>query len=327
MKTNKKENILITGGAGYIGSHTAYELNKNGYNCIIFDNFSEGNREFVKDYEIYEGDLKNIDDIKKVFQENKIDAVVHFAAYARVEESFQEPYKYFQNNVVNTIKLLDTMLEFDVKKIVFSSSCATYGIAQYVPIDEEHPQAPINPYGVTKYLVEQILKEYDTKFGLKSVSLRYFNAAGASEETELGEKHKIETHLIPLLLKTLTAENKSFTIKGTDYETPDGTCIRDFIHVSDLASAHRLALELLFNGTDSDCFNLATGKGYSTKEVINAVEKVAGKKIQIVESDRRPGDPPMLYADYKKAKKILGWEPKYINIPDIIKTAWRWHQT
>lgn len=320
------KNILVAGGAGYIGSHTVYELKQHGYNCIILDNFSEGHKQFLQGQKSYETDLKNIEEIKKIFQKNKIDAVIHFAAFTYVGESVENPQKYYYNNVVNTLNLLNVMLEFDVKKIVFSSTAATFGNPIYSPLDENHPQKPINPYGTTKLTIENILRDYDKAYGLKYMALRYFNAAGANNEAGLGEAHRIETHLIPLTLKTLTGERKNITVFGDDYKTPDGTCVRDYIHVDDLASAHRLSLEILLNGGESDCINLGTGKGHSVKEIIDACEKVTGKKIPTVIGQRRAGDPDTLYTKNDKAKRVLGWDVKYNNIEDIIKTAWIWEQ-
>lgn len=318
--------ILVTGGAGYIGSHTAYELSKNGYDVVILDNFSEGHREFVTDYKVYETDLNDIDAIRKVFLENKIEAVIHFAAFASVGESVTDPQKYYYNNVVNTLNLLKVMLENDCKKIVFSSTCATYGSPKYMPLDEKHSQNPINPYGQTKLAIEKIFADYDRAYGLKYFALRYFNASGASTEKAIGEWHNHETHLIPLVLKTLTGERKNITIFGTDYDTPDGTCIRDYIHVEDLASAHRLAVQKLLNGSASECLNLGTGLGNSVKEIIESAERVTGKKVPVVIGERREGDPDMLYASNTKAKEVLDWHVKYSKLDDIIKTAWAWEQ-
>lgn len=318
--------ILVTGGAGYIGSHTVHELNKNGFNVVVLDNFSEGHREFVDGLKTYEVNLCDVDGVRKVFEENKIDAVVHFAAFAYVGESVQNPQKYYYNNVVNTLNLLKVMLENDCKKIVFSSTCATYGEPKYMPLDEKHSQDPINPYGQTKLTIEKIFKDYDRAYGLKYYALRYFNAAGASTEKEIGEWHRVETHLIPLVLQTLTGEREKITIFGEDYNTPDGTCIRDYVHVDDLASAHRLALQNLLAGAESEFINLGTGRGNSVKEIISSVERVTGRKVPTVVGARREGDPDVLYASNEKAKKVLGWEVKYTNIDDIVKTAWAWEQ-
>lgn len=319
------KNILITGGAGYIGSHTVKELYNSGYNCYVLDNFSEGHREFVEKYNVFEVDLGDLEAIKKVFKNNKFDAVIHFAAYAYVGESVVNPQKYYYNNVVNTLNLLNAMMENDVKNIIFSSTCATYGEPEYVPIDENHPQKPINPYGRTKLIIENIFKDYQKAYGLNFVVLRYFNAAGASFEAEIGENHRVETHLIPLILKTLTGEKENITIFGDDYDTPDGTCIRDYIHVNDLAVAHKLSLEYLLKNGKSEFINLGSEKGYSVKEIVDIVEKVTGKKVPVILGKRREGDPAKLVATSKKASEILNWRCE-IGIEKIIQSAWNWEQ-
>lgn len=318
--------ILVTGGAGYIGSHCVLGLMKNGFECVVLDNLSEGHKKAVKCPDFIQGDLANLNDIQKVFDKHKIDAVVHFAAYAYVGESVQNPQKYYYNNVVNTLNLLKIMLENNVKNIVFSSTCATYGNPQYMPIDEKHPQNPINPYGYTKLVIENILKDYNKAYKLNYIILRYFNASGADESTQIGESHNIETHLIPLVLKVATGEKQDIKIFGNDYDTPDGTCIRDYIHVNDLSLAHRLAIEKLLKEKISGIYNLGTGRGYSVKEVIGACEKITGQKIAQIITQRREGDPPILYASNDKAKKELGWSFEYTNINDIIKTAWQWEK-
>lgn len=320
------KNILITGGAGYIGSNCALELKSAGYNCIILDNFSEGHLEFVKDYKVFEVDLKNLKDVKEVFRICHIDAVVHFAASAYIGESVLKPEKYYYNNVVNTLNLLNAMKEFKVDKLIFSSSCATYGNPIYSPIDENHPQVPINPYGKTKFFIENILNDYQNAYGLKFVSLRYFNAAGANNEAGLGEIHRVETHLIPRILKTLTGELENITICGNDYPTRDGTCIRDYIHVKDLASAHKLALDYILSSGESEFINLGVGEGYSVQEIIHTVERVTGKKVPITIGERRIGDPHTLFCTNDKARDVLSWEPKYTDIEEIIKTAWIFEQ-
>ena len=319
------KNILVTGGAGYIGSHTVYELNKNGYNCIILDNFSEGHRKFVEGHKIYEIDLCDTKSVRTIFTENNIDAVIHFAASAYVGESVQNPQKYYKNNVINTLNLLNIMREFNVNRIVFSSTCATYGVAQYLPIDENHPQNPINPYGKTKLVIENIMKDYDKAYGLKFIALRYFNAAGANVEANLGEFHKNDPHIIPNILKTITGEKDCITVLGTDYDTPDGTCIRDYTNVIDLAKAHAKALELLLHNPQSTCINLGTGHGISIKELINTTEEVTRKKIPITYGQRRAGDPDALYASYDKAKELLDWMPEH-DIKSSIKSALEWEQ-
>ena len=313
------------GGAGYIGSHTVKHLLDNNYHVIVADSLIYGHREAVDQRAIFEhADLLDYYSLQHVFKEHKIDAVIHFAAFAYVGESVKAPEKYYLNNVVGTINLLHVMLDFGVKDIVFSSTCATYGEPQYTPINEEHPQNPINPYGRTKLIIEQIFADFELAYGLKHISLRYFNAAGCSYDGNIGESHLPETHLIPLVLKAIKGETDFINIFGTDYDTPDGTCIRDYIHVEDLALAHRLALEKLseYNG----CINLGTGIGTSVKEIIIAAEEVSGKECPIKIAPRRKGDPARLFADNQKAKKILGWQPKYINIKDIIKTAWNWEK-
>ena len=318
--------ILVAGGAGYIGSHTVKYLLKNNYNVVIVDNLSYGHKEAVLTSNFEQIDLADKESLDKVFKKYKVDAVIHFAAFTYVGESVSQPQKYYWNNVVNTINLLDVMIENDVKNIVFSSTCATYGNPQYTPIDENHPQSPINPYGKTKLMMEQIMADYETAYGLKYVALRYFNAAGCDKDGELGESHNPETHLIPLVLKAIKGEIPQISVFGTDYDTPDGTCIRDYIHVEDLADAHMLAVENLFKDKQSHCINLGTGIGKSVKEIIKSAEKVTGKKVPLVYGERRAGDPAKLYAANKKAREILNWDPKYTDIDEIIKTAWVWEQ-
>ena len=318
--------ILVAGGAGYIGSHTVKYLLKNNYNVVVVDNLSYGHKEAVSTLNFEQIDLAYKEALDKIFKKYKIDAVIHFAAFTYVGESVFQPQKYYWNNVVNTINLLDVMIENNVKNIVFSSTCATYGNPQYTPIDENHPQSPINPYGKTKLMMEQIMADYETAYGLKYVALRYFNAAGCDAQGELGESHTPETHLIPLILKAIKGEIPQISVFGTDYDTSDGTCIRDYIHVEDLADAHMLAVEKLFKDEQSYCINLGTGIGKSVKEIIKSAEKVTGKKVPLVYGERRVGDPAKLYASNKKAKEILGWNPKYTDIDEIIKTAWTWEQ-
>ncbi|MEN6554524.1 MAG: UDP-glucose 4-epimerase GalE [Methanobacterium sp.] len=318
--------ILIVGGAGYIGSHLNKEINKKGIKTVIFDNLSYGHRDFVKWGTFERGDLGNIDDIRAVFKKYPIEAVMHFAAFTYVGESVEDPQKYYTNNVKNTLNLLQVMLEENVKYFVFSSTCATYGNPVEIPITENHPQNPINPYGKGKLMVETVLKDYSDAYGLKYASLRYFNAAGADPEGEVGELHNPETHLIPLILDVAAGRREDIKIFGTDYDTPDGTCIRDYIHVTDLAEAHILALEYLQNGGKSDFFNLGNGNGFSVKEVIETAEKVTGKDIKAVEAERRAGDPPILVGSSDKAKEKLNWKPKYDELSTIIETAWNWHK-
>lgn len=318
--------ILIVGGAGYIGSHINKELNKQGYKTVVFDSLVKGHREAIKWGEFFEGDLANIEDIRGVFKKYPIEAVLHFAAFIEVGESVKDPQKYYQNNVKNTLNLFQVMLENDVKKIIFSSTAATFGNPQYSPIDEKHPQVPINPYGQAKLMVEKILADYDFAYGLKYVALRYFNACGADLDGEIGENHSPESHLIPLVLDAALGKREDIKIFGTDYPTPDGTCIRDYIHVTDLAQAHVLALKYLLNGGESDCFNLGNGSGFSVREVIDMVKKVAGVDFKVTEVERRAGDPPELIADSKKAREILKWEPKFFELETIVSSAWRWHK-
>ena len=323
--------ILITGGAGYIGSHTVLNLiEKTDYKIIIFDNLENGHIETVNtlleinsDNIIFEkGDLRNIEDIENVFNEySKIDGVIHFAAFALVEESVKNPSKYYRNNIYGTLNLLDAMIKHNVKRIVFSSTCATYGEPTYTPIDEKHPQNPINPYGYSKLAAERIMDDYDKAYGLKSIRLRYFNVAGADEKGRIGEWHEPETHLIPNILKA--NDGKIFTIFGDDYETRDGTCIRDYVNVLDLAEAHRLAFEYLLKENKTDVFNIGTGKGYSVKEVFDACERVLKRKIPVEVKGRRAGDPAVLYADIGKVKNILGWKPKK-SLEDSIKSGYLW---
>lgn len=321
--------ILVTGGAGYIGSHCVLALLKEGFDVHIFDNFSTGHKETVEALKKYgtltysEGDLQNRTDIKKVFENNKIDAVVHFAAFSQVGESVKNPQKYYQNNVCGTLNLLEAMLENDVKKIVFSSTAATYGEPVYTPIDENHPQLPINPYGQTKLMIERIMDDYDKAYGLKSVRLRYFNVAGADSDGRVGEWHDPETHLVPNILKSSFGDGKTFEMYGDDYDTKDGTCVRDYINVEDLAQAHILALKYLNNGGETNFFNLGTQEGTTVKEVFDVCEQVIGKSIPVKKMPRREGDPAILVADNTKAKNELGWEPKN-SFEHSVKTAYEW---
>ncbi|WP_341731200.1 UDP-glucose 4-epimerase GalE [Microcoleus sp. EPA2] len=321
--------ILVTGGAGYIGSHAVLALKRAGYNVLILDNLVYGHSDLVEQVlkvELVVGDTNDRALLDKIFATHNIAAVMHFSAYAYVGESVTDPAKYYRNNVIGTITLLEAMIAAGVKKLVFSSTCATYGVPQKIPLTEDHPQHPINPYGTTKLMVEQILSDFDTAYNFKSVCFRYFNAGGADPSGLLGEDHNPETHLIPLVLLTALNKRDSISIFGTDYDTPDGTCIRDYIHVNDLASAHILGLEYLLNGGKSDVFNLGNGGGFSVKEVIETAMEVTGKEIKTVECDRRPGDPPALVGSSEKAIKTLGWSPEYPHIKDIISHAWQWHK-
>lgn len=327
--------ILITGGAGYIGSHTVLNLIENtDYKIIIFDNLENGHIETVNtlleinserqrraDARIIfeKGDLRNIEDIENVFNKYSIDGVIHFAAFALVEESVQNPSKYYRNNIYGTLNLLDTMIKHNVKRIVFSSTCATYGEPTYTPIDEKHPQNPINPYGYSKLAIERIMDDYDKAHKLKSIRLRYFNVAGADEKGRIGEWHEPETHLIPNILKA--NNDKVFTIFGDDYDTRDGTCIRDYVNVLDLAEAHRLSYEYLIKENKTDVFNIGTGEGYSVKEVFEACERVLNKKIPVEVKGRRAGDPAVLYADIGKVKNVLNWKSEK-SLEESIKSAY-----
>ena len=320
--------ILITGGAGYIGSHTVLNLIENtDYKIIIFDNLENGHIETINtllkinpDKIIFEkGDLRNIEDIENVFNKYSIDGVIHFAAFALVEESVQNPSKYYRNNIYGTLNLLDTMIKHNVKRIVFSSTCATYGEPTYTPIDEKHPQNPINPYGYSKLAVERIMDDYDKAYKLKSIRLRYFNVVGADEKGRIGEWHEPETHLIPNILKA--NNDKVFTIFGDDYDTRDGTCIRDYVNVLDLAEAHRLSYEYLIKENKTDVFNIGTGEGYSVKEVFEACERVLNKKIPVEVKGRRAGDPAVLYADVGKVENILNWKSEK-SLEESIKSAY-----
>ena len=322
--------ILVTGGAGYIGSHLVITLLGKGESVVVFDSLELGHTETIETLKKYgnlkfvKGNLKNLDDIRGAFMINKdIEAVVHFAAYSQVAESVKNPQKYYYNNVYGTLNLLNAMLEFGVKKIVFSSTAATYGEPVYTPIDEKHPQNPINPYGASKLMVERIMDDYDKAYSLKSVRLRYFNVAGADSESRIGEWHEPETHLIPNVLKA-TAD-KSFKMFGTDYDTVDGTCVRDYINVEDLADAHIKALDYLKNGGETNYFNLGTKSGNSVKEVFAVCEKVKGTSIPLEICPRRDGDPATLVADNSKAKEILDWTPEN-NLEYSVKTAYEWEK-
>jgi len=316
--------ILITGGAGYVGSHANKLLHQNGYETVVYDNLIHGHREFVKWGKFVQGDLADKDSLRQCFSENAIEVVLHFGGFAYVGESVTDPAKYYENNVVNTLILLNVMQEFHVSRFIFSSSCATYGNPERLPLTEDHPQHPVNPYGRTKLMVEEILKDFDKAYGIRHVNLRYFNAAGADPEGDIGERHNPETHIIPLVLEAALDTGKNVKIFGTDYDTPDGTCIRDYIHVTDLADAHLRALQYLTNGGKSDSFNLGNGDGFSVREVITTAEEITGRKINAVPWQRRDGDPPVLIGSSDKAKSILGWTPKYNRLSTIIETAWNW---
>ena len=323
--------ILVVGGAGYIGSHCVLALLDKGYDAAVFDNLSLGHIETVETLQkignipFYKGDLLNISDLEKVFSENKIDVVIHFAAFSLVGESVKEPKKYYVNNVCGTVNLLNTMLKFGVDKIVFSSTAATYGEPEYVPFDENHPQKPINPYGQSKLMIEKIMDDYDRAYGLRSVRLRYFNVIGADRLSKVGEWHNIETHLVPNILKSTFAGGKVFEMYGDDYDTKDGTCVRDYIDVEDLALAHISALEYLKNGGKTDYFNLGTNTGSTVKEIFDVCKSVTGKDIEVKICPRRSGDPAKLVADNRKAKEVLHWQP--VNtLSDSISKAYEWEK-
>ena len=319
--------ILVTGGAGYIGSHTVRELAREGWEPVIFDNLSNGHRWAAEGWPLVEGDLADRDLLRRTLRDREVRAVVHFAAKAYVGESVTEPHRYYENNVAGTLNLLGAMLSESVKTIVFSSTCATYGVPRNLPISEEEPQAPINPYGHSKLFVEQALREYGRAYGLQWAALRYFNAAGADASGEIGEDHDPETHLIPLIIYAALGLRPSISVFGTDYPTPDGTAIRDYIHVTDLGQAHTRAVRYLQEGGTSGAMNLGTGKGHSVREVIAAVEQVSGKRVNVVESPRREGDPPALVANPAKAHATLGWEARHSDLANIVGTAWRWHSS
>jgi UDP-glucose-4-epimerase GalE len=320
------KNILVVGGAGYIGSHMCKYLANNGYTPITFDNLVYGHRQAVKYGPFIEGSISDSKLIRHVFSEYQIEAVMHFAAFCYVGESVTQPAKYYRNNVVNTLNLLEVMVEKNVNNFIFSSSCATYGEPVEIPITEHHPQNPINPYGKTKLMIEQILDDFKDAYGLESVCLRYFNAAGADPDGELGEDHEPETHLVPLVLQTALGQRAAINIFGDDYPTRDGTCIRDYIHINDLAQAHFLALEKLLNGQPGGKYNLGNGDGYSVKEVIKAARNITGEPIPSKIVERRPGDPAELIGSSEKAVKELGWKPQFPNLDTIIETAWEWHR-
>ena len=317
-------NILVTGGAGYIGSHTCKALAEAGYLPITYDNLSSGHGWAVKWGPLEKGDILDQDRLHQVLETYGPSAVIHFAAYAYVGESVEQPAKYYRNNVVGSLNLLEAMRANAVKQIVFSSTCATYGAPQRIPITEEHPQAPINPYGASKLMIERMLADFGAAYGIGSVSLRYFNAAGADPEGEIGEDHDPETHLIPLVLEAAAGERPHITIYGTDYDTPDGSCIRDYVHVTDLAQAHVLALTTLQGRRGASSYNLGTGHGFSVREVIRTARTVTGRSIAVKEGSRRPGDPSRLIADSARAKRELGWAPQYGKLEPVIATAWNW---
>ncbi|WP_248929190.1 UDP-glucose 4-epimerase GalE [Paenibacillus hamazuiensis] len=318
--------IMVTGGAGYIGSHAVAELLARGEEVVVVDNLQQGHREAVLGGKLYVGDLRDKDFMGSVFKENEIEAVIHFAANSLVGESMQNPAKYYHNNVYGTLCLLEAMNEHGVKKIVFSSTAATYGEPERVPIQENDRTLPTNAYGETKLAMEKMMKWFDTAHGIKYVSLRYFNAAGAHESGRIGEDHDPETHLIPIILQVALGQREHISVFGDDYDTPDGTCIRDYIHVSDLADAHVLAVEKLRRGGDSGIYNLGNGKGFSVNEVIEIARRVTGHPIPAVVQARRAGDPAVLVASSERCRAELGWQPKRDSLENIIASAWAWHQ-
>lgn len=317
-------NILIVGGAGYIGSHMVKLLGQQGCQVTTLDNLSGGYQDAVLYGNFIAGDIADQSLLEQLFANQSFDAVMHFASYIQVGESVTSPAKYYQNNLSNTLNLLNAMQNAGVNKFIFSSTAAIFGEPQYSPIDEAHPKQPINPYGQTKLMVEQALADYDRAYELKSVCLRYFNAAGADPEGQLGERHNPETHLIPLVLQAASGRRADISVFGRDYDTPDGTCIRDYIHINDLCQAHWLALQTLLNGADSQAYNLGNGNGFSVQQVIDSAQRVTGKTIAVKDSPRRAGDPARLVADASLARQKLGWQPQYNDLETIIEHAWRW---
>jgi UDP-glucose 4-epimerase len=316
--------ILVVGGAGYIGSHMVKQLALAGHDVITLDNLSYGYRDAVKYGEFVEGDLGDNDVLDKIFAAGDVDAVMHFAGFIQVGESVEKPSMYYLNNVVNTHTLLDAMLRHEVKNFIFSSTAAIFGEPEYTPIDEKHKKQPINPYGHSKLMIEQVLDDYDKAYGLRSTCLRYFNAAGADPDGELGERHVPETHLIPLILQAASGRREDIKVFGDDYPTDDGTCVRDYIHINDLCEAHSLALEKMIRDDKSARYNLGNGKGFSVKQVIDIAREVSGNDFKVTVEPRRAGDPAVLVADATLAKKELNWQPKFAELHDIVKTAWQW---
>ena len=324
--TEQRRNLLVTGGAGYIGAHACKALARAGYNPITYDSLVHGHEQAVRWGPFEAGDLLDRDRLDQVFERHRPAAVMHFAAFAYVGESVSQPGKYYRNNVCGTLNLLEAMRDHGVDRIVFSSTCATYGIPETSPIDEAAPQQPINPYGMSKLMVEQMLRDFETAHRIRWAVLRYFNAAGADPDGEIGELHDPETHLIPLALDAAAGRGDPLTVFGADYDTPDGTCVRDYIHVTDLASAHVLALEALQRGGASRVYNLGNGNGFSVREVIAAVEKVTGLEVPHRIGPRRAGDPAALVSKAVRAREELGWKPQLDDLEAIIGTAWAWHQ-
>jgi UDP-glucose 4-epimerase len=320
-----KETILVIGGAGYIGSHMVKQLLEANYKVVILDNLSTGRRRLVTGGDLVVGELGDGSLLDRIFQNHPIAAVMHFAAFSLVGESVQSPLKYYQNNIAETISLIEAMIRNKVMRFIFSSTAAVYGEPEEIPIREEHPCQPTNPYGVSKRCVERILSDCDTAYGLKSICLRYFNASGADASGSIGEMHEPESHLIPLVLKSALTQ-EPIKVFGTDYPTPDGTCLRDYIHVTDLANAHMLALNALLDGAASAVYNLGNSVGYSVRQVVELACRITGKNIPVKETGRRPGDPAVLVANADRIKQSLGWRPKYEALETIIETAWNWHR-
>lgn len=319
--------ILVTGGSGYIGSHCVKALLDAGRRVLVVDNLCTGYQRLTVSDDFAAVNILNRDALLKALKKHEISAVMHFAAHAYVGESVTDPEKYYNNNVIGTHTLLSVMRELGISQLIFSSTCAVYGNPQKLPLTEEHPLDPVNPYGMTKRVVEAMLHDYSQAYGLRYVSLRYFNAAGADPGGRLGECHNPETHLIPLVLQTASGRQPHVTVFGTDYDTPDGTCIRDYIHIADIAKAHLMSLQYIESNEQSNIFNVGTEHGYSVRQIIDTCEKITGKKIKIVNGERRPGDPAILVAGAEKIKKILGWQPDFQNLDAIIETAWRWEQS
>ena len=320
------ETILVVGGAGYIGSHMVKALQAAGYEVVVIDNLSTGHRDLVGDVRFFEGDMQNQDLLDTVFAQTSISAVMHFAAFSLVGESVDDPIKYYRNNVAATTELIGAMLRYGVRRFIFSSTAAVYGEPDQTPIPEIHPCRPTNPYGATKVAVERLLHDCGQAHGLRSAVLRYFNAAGADASAQIGERHRPESHLIPLVLQVATGERDAIRIFGTDYPTVDGTCVRDYVHVADLAQAHLLTLEALLDGAESMTYNLGNSRGSSVLEVVEAVRRVTGHPIPAVVEGRRSGDPAVLVADSTRIRQELGWKPHYEELEQIVETAWRWHQ-
>jgi UDP-arabinose 4-epimerase len=319
--------VLVTGGAGYIGSHTCKALAREGYRPVVYDNLSTGHEWAVKWGPLERGDILDRNRLCEVLAHYQPDAVMHFAALASVSESLADPGKYYRTNVGGSLILLEAMRRFGVRRLVFSSTCAIYGLADRLPITEDTPQRPINPYGASKSMVERMLADLEAAHGLAWTALRYFNAAGADKEGEVGEDHDPETHLMPLVLDAALGRRPHLTIFGTDYQTPDGTCIRDYIHVTDLANAHVLALKASeFGPPAARAYNLGSGQGISVREVVDAIERVTGCAVPIIFGERRAGDPAELFSDASRAREILGWQPKYSELDEMVRTAWAWHQ-